>query len=1196
MDPLTASPAPSRRRSVLLALLSVLVAATASLPLRALDEPVLLQGEAGPSPAVLLVTPQNYLRRLVDFQYLEELHEAGFEPDHLDDLEEFTWERIRQYHVLVIFGAPSDGPGPPSLFGSREPGSQRYAALVERFLQAGGGVFAMLYTHNADAGLREMLDPWGARLPLERFVERDTSRIAPLPRMGSRGQLVLLDDIQDSPISHGVEQLWWPYGAHFNTSMTAPLAVSKDWRVVVRGSPSSRTEVVTEANTQRYEPPPPDPLVRKGGVAQPPLLAIRDYSQGRILLTAQYPQFSLGQGTRWLYDERSLRKGLEGRPSHWDRMIRQALRWLAEPSLGGDELGGYRLGERRLVPPAERPGARARLERRFFRDPAKLPATPRGTLYRGLIGARSLRSGGGSSVEAYAAAARRAGLDFLVFMEDFAELTEKELRELDAACRRHSGDDLLLIPGYTLDSNVGNHLFFYGYGLPWPPDFAIHRDASGAPRLNLQMQDEQGRYIRSKTTHNWLLRAHETGGFGTHNIGYYDFDDPRALAIHDTKDATAAALRTYRKGVLVDEQLEDYLLTAESTMPKLPVVVRELTSAEQLEREVGADPWLMHVHAASLAKLPEALGWYGQYGGENAFVSNGPRIEAWAGFPRLFTWAAAPFVISQEWMPALLHVRSEAPLREVSVYDGSRRIRRFLPEGKTELRTVLHLSTVRQQSLIVVAEDEKGRQAISSARRHRREGGLGVSFCGDHVNHCTPRGLLGRGVGMFQLQLYPLMGLDRAGITWDGGPEGLLPLVRFAPATLIESNEGREGDRPYNNLPMLEMADDHAVVVRSLLDEVYDEAVPALNAWHTWGPLEPSRLLRSLRRFGRFHRPSIGPEGNRAYYAEREGAIVAWYENQVTFKRAQRVQRLRLARSGLSEAEGLSVALAPRASEAFQVHALAEGKRKRAFAIPQGGWFGFFADRVGNASLFVNRGEPVVLQTTRRSDGRILFEIEAALAGEKVAEGSRRHYELFSINEPLDPPGKGVPRFLRLRGYLRAPDGLRLERGTRLSDPGFVSVRAEGGAVELGLARPPQPIGIPLPLRVHGLDPDWSIGIFQIEGYTPGAYTDGRGVYQSLGVDRRGRVHVSLYPDHAPRTHVVVGHPVVSDAEGLVIEAMPRPGAPASGARYAWHVAVNNPTDAPIRATFRRAMALPGLDLEPVTRTIPAGGQVVLEP
>ena len=799
-------------------------------------------------------------------------------------------------------------------------------------------------------------------------------------------------------------------------------------------------------------------------------------------------------------------------------------------------------------------------------------------------------------MEADAAAARRAGRAFLIFRESFAELTEQELRDLDAACRRHSGEDLLLLPGYTIDSNVGNHLFFYGYGLPWPPGFAIHRDASGAPLLNLQMQDEQGRYLRSKTTHNWLLRAHDTGGFGTHNIGYYDFDDPRALDMHDTKDATAAALRSYRKGVLVDEQLDDYLLTAESTMPKLPVVVREVTSAAQLEREVVADPWLMYVRAASLEKLPEALGWYGQYGFENAFVSNGPRIEAWAGFPRLFTWAAAPFVISQEWMPARLHVRAQAPLREVSVYDGSHRIRRFLPGATNELRTVLQLSTVRQQNLIVVAEDEEGRQAISSARRHRREGGLAVAFCGDHVNHCGPGGLLGRGVGMFQLQLYPRMSLDRAGQTWDGGPEGLMPLVRFQPATMIESNQGREGDRPYNNLPMLEMADDHAVVVRSLLDEVYEEKIPALNAWHTWGPLEPSRLLRSLRRFGRFHRPSIGPDGNRAYYAEREGAIVAWYENEVTFERAQRVRRLRLARSGKGEAEGLSLALGPAGSEAFQVHALGEGRKNQTHSIARGSWFGFFSERVGNASLFLNRGEPLVLRTRHRRDGRVLFEIDAALEGAKVAQGESRHYELFSINEPLDPPGKGVPRFRRLQAYLQAPAGLQLERGTRLSDPGFVSVRAEGGAIELGVTRPPQPIGIPLPLRVHGLEPDWSIGVFQIEGHTPGAYTDGRGVYQSLGVDRRGRVHVSLYPDHAPSTRVVVGHPVVSDAEQLVIEAMPRPGAPASGARYAWHVAVNNPTDAPIRATFRRAMALPGLDFEPVTRTIPAGGQVVLVP
>ena len=74
-------------------------------------------------------------------------------------------------------------------------------------------------------------------------------------------------------------------------------------------------------------------------------------------------------------------------------------------------------------------------------------------------------------------------------------------------------------------------------------------------------------------------------------------------------------------------------------------------------------------------------------------------------------------------------------------------------------------------------------------------------------------------------------------------------------------------------------------------------------------------------------------------------------------------------------------------------------------------------------------------------------------------------------------------------------------------------------------------------------------------------------------------------------THVVIGHPVVCDNRELFIEAMPRSG---TRGTYRWHVAVNNPTDKPVRARFRQGMDLPGLKLRPRQLTIRAGGHTVL--
>ena len=42
----------------------------------------------------------------VDLDYLTELHDRGFEVDYTDRHADFTWERVRQHDVLVIYSVP----------------------------------------------------------------------------------------------------------------------------------------------------------------------------------------------------------------------------------------------------------------------------------------------------------------------------------------------------------------------------------------------------------------------------------------------------------------------------------------------------------------------------------------------------------------------------------------------------------------------------------------------------------------------------------------------------------------------------------------------------------------------------------------------------------------------------------------------------------------------------------------------------------------------------------------------------------------------------------------------------------------------------------------------------------------------------------------------------------------------------------
>ena len=138
---------------------------------------------------------------------------------------------------------------------------------------------------------------------------------------------------------------------------------------------------------------------------------------------------------------------------------------------------------------------------------------------------------------------------------------------------------------------------------------------------------------------------------------------------------------------------------------------------------------------------------------------------------------------------------------------------------------------------------------------------------------------------------------------------------------------------------------------------------------------------------------------------------------------------------------------------------------------------------------------------------------------------------------------------------------------------------------------PLAPRALAVRARVCGLNPRWSAGLFEVAGHALGNYTGGKEVYTTLGFDMEGDVHAALYPDMAPETHVVIGHPVTCSRPELIPEVMPCTD---SEGGYQWHVAVNNPTDEPVTATFRTGMELPGLDLAPQEHTIPAGGYTKL--
>jgi len=1138
-------------------------------------------------PSILFCSPQGVTYGWIDLAYMAELHDKGFEVDYTETLADATWERIRKYNVLVIYVTP-DAYGVTNLGEKSSPEKvAAFAELIDRYAGLGGGVFLMPTECNMrKQAVADLTSRWGAKLPVERIKETDQGKIGALGHASQHVPLAFTDQVTASPVTEGVKQIWYPYSHAYNAQQTGPVAVDESWQVVLRASETAVTEPVDLAKSTM--PVLENAFVRPEPVKQPAIMAIREHGQGRIALINQWRQHSIGAGTRYIYDRQVLSKGVGDRPSDFGRLLENTFRWLAEPSLKSGAMGGYVTSPERLLPPNRNPEIREQYADRFWPYDAAALATvtppPNRTLFRGLLGAKTSYSSGKGSVEEYAEAAVAAGLDFLIFMDDFNKLTPETLHRLTDDCQKHSNEKIKLLPGFSIENNIGNRMFFYGPDPAWVPDYCLTGPDKNV--LYIQEEDADGNYTGYLTPFlDWVLGAYhvEKG-----QVGYYDFaGSPHGMRLPDLRLYAMAGVRYYREGRLVEDMTDDYLTTAQGTIPPAPASVNEVRSPEELAREVAAGHALLYAEARSLDTLfGDALRWTHQYDGPNVFLSDGPRILAWPGCYRVWTLGAEAFVTGRAVMPSPLHVVSDRGLEELRIYNGQELFRRFLPGGAEEFDEMLVLDGTIQKNLVLVAEDVAGNRAVSFARRCWKDGALAPVYCSDHVND----GTMGLTHGPFSYPCirHPSLPADVAGDTWDGGPLASLPLTGHQNTIpVLDSDQGKEDGSRFNQTPLLEFSDEGAVAVTSPRREVFDERVlRVVNPWHTYGPISgPSRLLEYIQRYREYVPATVGvPETGWAAPGVRMGTNASLFQNEITFKQDLKIKSLSLSYFSGDRAATLVVS----AGGDLTTFDLSQPGKAETFTLRRGDWFGYSGEQVSNSNLFINRGEP--LRLVNRAP-YVFFE--ADLEGKEVKRGDTFTQEIAAIGFPVNVEIKSADDLRRYLEYISAPAGMEIVRGTRLDGPGLVELAPDARlAVEIAVPKPAQRLDLTLPCRIVGLNPRWSAGLFQKTGYVKGDYGAGENRYRALGTDLGGNAYLPLYVDRAETTHVVAGHPVIAGPEGkdLFIQVTKVGQEPDR-----WHVSVNNPTDQPIATTLEKAIDLPAFEFPKTTLTLKPGEYVVLK-
>ncbi|MGD0092559.1 MAG: hypothetical protein ABSE73_21805 [Planctomycetota bacterium] len=599
--------------------------------------------------------------------------------------------------------------------------AQRRAA--SDFLGRGGGVLVCnpeSYPHEEDfTKTCQWLEALGARERWEVLRDKDpqnvvsdsmgcrlswSGEIAPAAKEGVRGVLTLL----------------W----NGTTGCEPPMSLdfSPDWTVLVRGAAS--LEAVPEKRNDIFLQPW---LTKQGVAASPPLLAVRESGKGRIAV--------LGIRGYWLFTppedcptaEAMLTAGAGGKPSDWLRVVANTVRWLAEPSLKAG-LGGAATPAGLLNPPVQvwplcppqdwskqalwgeaPPPTPSREGRGNTKDQRQTP---------GLIGARTALSSGTGTVGDYAKAARGAGLQFLVFLEECAKMDETKWKQLVSDCEAASDAAFAAVPGLVYEDAQGNHLYSFADNVQYPTANMLLPDK----RLATNKSNRTAAYFDFV---NERIAQRHLGGFWRHKENQLHFADYKLY--------NSFPIYTCENGKTVDDALPEYRYLMSLGGCQAALAFEIMNSPDEVAARTKQG-WRVVVHRAApeLRKKWHEGAWSFS-GSGSQYVTNGPAILVWEGPNRL----TDPH--GEWWRPDLwefrvrLRVAAEAGLKTVLLYDGERVFRRWLPQGAKTFETELVLSNCQQMGLYPVVEDVEGRRAIGMEfwNRHLM---LEEFFCSDRCN------------------------------------------------------------------------------------------------------------------------------------------------------------------------------------------------------------------------------------------------------------------------------------------------------------------------------------------------------------------------------------------------------------------------------------------------------------------------------
>ena len=1071
------------------------------------------------------------------YDFVARLQDAGFAVNSLKSLEELTWDKAKNYNVLVLTGLGNAGPG-----NALSELNRANLQVVQRFLAAGGGVFYVPMSSQqsvflppqqafaASVGLTPLFDD----APTDATLSKNATAFD-IPFAPTR-------EIAPSPITQGVQNLWYPaplirYGGQ---SHTVPLQTDETWKIVVKGSPTSSLLKVGANGVAAV----PDEA-RPGPVS---LVATREVGAGRVVSFGIVSNYWMNFPSASTLGNIVGEAGLDGQRSDGFRLILNAFQWLAAPSLQSGALGGAKMDEALLKNPVKTTFGPAFDWSKVVGFPAELGAYP------GVIGARSDLSSGKASPETWVKAAQAQGLSYLVFLEEFSELSPEKLEKLKAECRRLSTPNFSAVPGFTIDDEIGNHYFYISDNLLYPPKELLSADGKVFVSHDAQVSPKDPN-IKGQINMTLLNYTYEKSGFNI-TAGNYLFTQDASPFADYFGLYSAVGVVTARGGKPIEDSTGGFLQTADSGQGALPLALDLMDDPAQL----GTSNWrtvlkLKPNEAAKMSSFWNTWHFYPSYP-NNIYITQGPQIASWSFVGTRdygsdnrgdFVWQSLRWQVQGK-------VNSDVGLREVAVYDGPTLFRRFLPAGRKEFEFTLDLTHDQQHNFVLIATDTQGKRAISREmwdRNHK----LQETMCSDRDNqlsfgYCTNSQGLGILIGGNEAFSTPVKRLDDRQV----GPAGIFRNDKILGASAFDGGAG--GD-PIAATPLEMRADGKVFAPPSVVESKrllhsadisigqgewahnFTDDVKIYNVWHTLWKTEPARDFTVTQRNHFFQ---LDPDSPLA---------VLWWKMKVDVLRDLPDTSLRVA----SLSSGKDLRYVVRGNDGKTVAAPWNDKDSAPLKTAFGpNAYGAFLDSpLGSAAVFpLTEG----LEATLQRPGRNNLEITLPAAATPHKKGESKEIEMLVVGVPRpgetsralgDDSAATVERFARDFGLTgeKPRYELKIDAGKMISQRYIL--RVDGAATQGFSGQIQGDLVSTLPIAVSGLHTNWSAFLYDraLQSARP------------LGVlENQTWATVPV----SGQQNLFVGHPIIADNADIMIQVT-QTGADA------WRVELHNSTDQPLNVS-----------------------------